>query len=354
MSEEIGAHEITETALAVTSEVAERELGGAERAAVLLLALGQEYGKAIWDGLDEIEVRQVSSAMASLGPVTPTMLEELFVDFLKRLSTRGALNGNVDVTERLLNSFLPSDRVAIIMEEIRGPAGRNMWEKLSNVPENVLANYLKNEYPQTIAVVLSKIQSDHAARVLALLNEELALDVVNRMLRMESIQKDILEKVEQTLRIEFMSNLSQTSRRDSHEMMADIFNNFDRQTEGRFLAALEEDSRESAERIRNLMFTFEDLLKLDSGACQTLLRNVEKDQLAMALKGASETAVAFFTANMSARAAKMLQEDMDNMGPVRLREVDEAQNGLVLKAKDLAAAGEITINKKKGEDELVY
>ncbi|KZL18010.1 Flagellar motor switch protein FliG [Pseudovibrio axinellae] len=354
MSEEVVAQESSEQGLSVTSEIAERELGGAERAAVLLLALGQEYGKAIWDGLDEIEVRQVSNAMANLGPVTPTMLEELFVDFLKRLSTRGALNGNVDVTERLLNSFLSADRVAVIMEEIRGPAGRNMWEKLSNVQENVLANYLKNEYPQTIAVVLSKIQSDHAARVLALLNEELALDVVNRMLRMESIQKDILDKVEQTLRIEFMSNLSQTSRRDSHEMMADIFNNFDRQTEGRFLAALEEDSRESAERIRNLMFTFEDLLKLDSGACQTLLRNVEKDQLAMALKGASETAVAFFTANMSSRAAKMLQEDMENMGPVRLREVDEAQNSLVLKTKDLAAAGEISFNKKKGEDELVY
>ncbi len=260
----------------------------------------------------------------------------------------------MDVTERLLNSFLPSDRVSVIMEEIRGPAGRNMWEKLSNVPENVLANYLKNEYPQTIAVVLSKIQSDHAARVLALLSEELALDVVNRMLRMESIQKDILDKVEHTLRIEFMSNLSQTSRRDSHEMMADIFNNFDRQTEVRFLAALEEDSRESAERIRNLMFTFEDLLKLDSGACQTLLRNIEKDQLAMALKGASETAVAFFKANMSVRAANMLQEDMDSMGPVRLREVDDAQTALVLKAKDLATSGEITINKKKGEEEFVY
>ncbi len=340
--------------LSVISGVAERELGGAERAAVLLLALGQEYGKAIWEGLDEIEVRQVSSAMASLGPVTPTMLEELFVDFLKRLSTRGALNGNVDVTERLLKSFLPADRVGIIMEEIRGPAGRDMWEKLSNVPAAVLANYLKNEYPQTIAVVLSKIQSDHAARVLALLNEELALEVVNRMLRMESVQKDILEKVEQTLRVEFMSNLSQTSRRDSHEMMADIFNNFDRQTEGRFLAALEEDSRESAERIRNLMFTFEDLLKLDSAACQTLLRNVEKDRLAMALKGASETAVVFFTSNMSSRAAKMLQEDMDSMGPVRLREVDEAQSALVLKAKDLAASGEISINKKKGEEEFVY
>ncbi|MTI18977.1 flagellar motor switch protein FliG [Rhodobacteraceae bacterium RKSG542] len=340
--------------LEVSAEVEHRELDGAERAAVLLLALGQEYGQPIWEGLDEIEVRQVSAAMASLGPVTPRMLEELFIDFLKRLSTKGALTGNVDVTERLLNSFLPGDRVSIIMEEIRGPAGRNMWEKLSNVQENVLANYLKNEYPQTIAVVLSKIQSDHAAKVLALLPEELSLEVINRMLKMESIQKEILEKVEQTLRVEFMSNLAHTRRRDSHEMMADIFNNFDRQTETRFLAALEEDSRDSAEKIRNLMFTFEDLLKLDPASCQTLLRSFDKDRLALALKGASDPVMAFFTNNMSARAAKLLAEDMETLGAVRLHDVDAAQSAMVNLAKDLAATGEISINKRKGDEELVY
>ena len=126
------------------------------------------------------------------------------------------------------------------MDEIRGPAGRNMWEKLANVQEEVLANYLKNEYPQTVAVVLSKLRPEHAARVLAILPEDLALDVVNRMLRMEAVQKEVIERVEQTLRTEFMSNLSQTRRRDAHEVMAEIFNNFDRQTETRFMTALEE------------------------------------------------------------------------------------------------------------------
>ena len=223
-----------------------------------------------------MEVREVSAAMSRLGPVTPNMLDELFVDFVRKISSNGALNGNVDVTERLLSSFLPRERVSLIMEEIRGPAGRNMWEKLSNVQENVLANYLKNEYPQTVAVVLSKIDPDHAAKVLGILPEELRLEVISRMLKMEAIQKEVLEKVEQTLRVEFMSNLTNTSRRDSHEMMAEIFNNFDRQTEARFLAALEEENRDSAERIKTLMFTFDDLMKLDAGSCQTLLRNVEE------------------------------------------------------------------------------
>ena len=262
--------------------------------------------------------------------------------------------GDYDATERLLQQFLPPERVNGMMDEIRGPAGRNMWEKLSNVQEQVLANYLKNEYPQTIAVVLSKIRPEHAARVLAILPEELALDVVSRMLRMEAVQKDVIERVEQTLRTEFMSNLSQTRRRDAHEVMAEIFNNFDRQTETRFLTALEEDNREAAERIKTLMFTFDDLIKLDAGSAQTLMRHIDKDKLAVALKGASEAVRQFFLSNMSTRAAKMLVDDMQAMGPVRLRDVDEAQVLLVNLAKDLAAKGEIVIAKQRGDEELIY
>ena len=198
--------------------------------------------------------------------------------------------------------------------------------------------------------------SEHAARVLSLLPEAFAMEVIMRMLRMEAIQKDVLERVEQTLRTEFMSNLSQTSRRDPHEQIAEIFNNFDRQTETRFIGALEESNRESAERIKALMFTFDDLIKLDSAACQTMLRNFDRSKLAVALKGASETARDFFKANMSTRAAKLLDEEMEGMGPVRLREVDEAQMALVALAKDLAARGEIIIAKGAGadDDELIY
>ena len=341
-------------ALRVHADEAYRELAGAERAAVLLLALGEEHGREIWKRLDELEVRQISLAMARLGPVSPEMLENLFVDFVTKLSSKGSLTGNFDTTERILLSFMSPERVAHIMEEIRGPAGRNMWEKLSNVQENVLANYLKNEYPQTVALVLSKIRSDHAGRVLAILPDEFALEVVNRMLRMEAVQKEVLDKVEQTLRVEFMSNLSHTSRRDAHELMAEIFNSFDRQTEARFLTALEEDNRESAEKIKALMFTFEDLGKLDGAGIQTLLRSVEKDKLAIALKGASEGLRDTFFANMSSRAAKMLKEDMETLGPVRLRDVDESQGMMVNIAKDLAAKGEIMISKSKGEDELIY
>jgi flagellar motor switch protein FliG len=328
-------------------------LTGPEKAAVVLLALGEDH-MSLWQALDEEEIKELSSAMAGLGTVSANVVDELMVEFVSGLSGSGAIMGSFEQTQRLLAAFMPADKVDGLMEEIRGPAGRTMWDKLGNVNEAVLANYLKNEYPQTVAVVLSKVKSEHAARVLAALPEDFALECVNRMLRMEPVQREILDKIEQTLRNEFMSNLARTSKRDSHEMMAEIFNNFDRQTESRFITALEERNRESAERIRALMFVFEDLSKLDPGGVQTLLRGVEKSQLGLALKGASESLREMFFSNMSERASKIMREDMESMGPVRLKEVDAAQMAMVQVAKDLAAKGEIMLAGSSGDDELIY
>lgn len=331
-----------------------RSLTSDEKAAVLLLALGPDYGKTILEQLDEFEIRTLSHAMVRLGPINQDMLDQLFVEFVTTISSTGAIAGNKDTTERLLLSFLPAERVDSIMDELRGPAGRTMWEKLSNVHEDVLAAYLKNEYPQTIAVVLSKIAVDHASKVLAVLPEQLAMEVVQRMLALDPVHKDILEKIESTLRTEFMSNLSQTKRRDSHELMAEIFNTFDRQTEARFMTALEEGDRDAAERIKALMFTFEDLSRLESSAVQVLLQKVDKKELALAMKGANDQVKEVFFSNMSSRASKMLRDDMESMGPVRLRDVDEAQTAMVNIAKDLAARGDIVIAKGSAEEQMVF
>ncbi|HYC74466.1 flagellar motor switch protein FliG [Brevundimonas sp.] len=330
-----------------------RKLTGPEKAAVILLSLGEDHTR-LWQSLDEDEIKEISQAMASLGTVSAQVVEELMVEFVSGMSGSGAVMGSYEQTQRLLTAFMPAERVEALMEEIRGPAGRTMWDKLGNVNEAVLANYLKNEYPQTVAVVLSKIKADHAARVLTALPEDFALECVQRMLRMEPVQREILDKIEQTLRTEFMSNLARTSKRDSHEMMADIFNSFDRQTEARFIGALEERNREAAERIRALMFVFEDLAKLDPGGIQTLLRAVEKDSLALALKGASEALRELFFSNMSERASKIMREDMESMGPVRLKDVDQAQMAMVQVAKDLAAKGEIMLVGQGADDELIY
>lgn len=336
----------------MTNPTALTTLSGSEKAAMFLLASGEEYASKLFVKLEMEEIKEITQAMSRLGMISGEAVEALFRDFIQRLGGAGGLVGSYDAAERLLGQFLDQNKVTAIMEDIRGPAGRTVWDKLGNVDEGVLASYLKNEYPQTIAVVLSKIRSEHAARVLASLPEEAAIETVMRMLRMEMVQKDILNDVERTLRAEFMSNLARTHRRDNHEIMAEIFNLLDRSTESRFLELLEERNKESADRIRALMFTFEDLAKLDGPGIQTLLRNVDNSKVGLALKGASEKLRELFFANMSERAAKILRDDMESMGPVRLRDVEEAQVLLVTTAKDLAAAGELFIADGK-DDELV-
>jgi flagellar motor switch protein FliG len=328
-------------------------MSGPQRAAALMLALGEERAARLLARLYDDEVRDISAAMASLGTVRAATVEDLCRDFTEQLGQTGALVGSWETTERMLLRTLPRERVNQIMEEIRGPAGRTMWDKLGNVSEVVLANYLKNEYPQTVAVVLTKIKPDHAARVLAQLPDGFAMEVVMRMLRMESPQAEALERVERTLKAEFMSNLARSSRRDAHEMMAEIFNNLDRGAEGRIMAELEARSSEAATRIRALMFTFNDLRRLDAQGLQVLMRAVQKEQLTLALKGASEVLREQFLQSMSERAGRMLRDDIAALGPVRLRDVDEAQAAIVALAKELAQRGEIRMTEGK-EEEMLY
>ena len=330
-----------------------RSLRGAQKAAIVMLALGDEQCGRLFSMMHEDEIRDVSAAMSQLGVVRAEVVERLCLDFMENLGSSGSLIGSYESTESLLMRTLPRERVAQIMEEIRGPAGRTMWDKLGNVNEQVLASYLKNEYPQTVAVVLSKVRPDHAARVLSLLPDAFAMEDVMRMLRMETVQKEVLDGVERTLRAEFMSNLARSTRRDSHELMAEIFNNLDRAAEALFVNGLEERSRESAEKIKSLMFTFDDLQRLTGPAVQVLLRSVEKDKLPIALKGASDKVKDLFLGNLSERAAKMLRDDIAALGPVKLRDVDEAQGGIVNLAKELAAQGQIEIGGGK-DDEVVY
>lgn len=174
------------------------------------------------------------------------------------------------------------------------------------------------------------------------------------MLTVGPTKKDVLITVEETLRTEFMQTLGQTRNHDSHEMMAEIFNGFDRPKESFFMGALDQYRPDSAQKIRSLMFTFEDLARLDITGVQVVLRTVDKDILAKALKGASEPLKNLFLSNMSERAGKILREDMEAMGPLRLRDVEEAQDQIVVLTKNLADKGEVTITDPSSNEELVY
>lgn len=329
------------------------DYSGVERAAIAMLCLGDDAAPLMRQ-LHDDEIRDVSAAMSSLGAVPAPIVEAVMADFFAQVSRAGFVMGSLEQTERMLLSVLPGDRVTHIMEELRGPAGRSVWDKLGNMNQTVLANYLANENPQTVAVVLSKVPSGIAASVLAALPHDFALDTMERMLVMEPVQREVLQTLESSLRSEFISNLNRVRKRDNHEAMAEIFNSLDRQSESRFLSIIESKSQTSAERIRALMFVFDDLGQLDNAGVQTLQRAIEKRDLAIALKGASEAMRNLFFRNMSERGANLLREEMNAMGPVRLREVDAAQLRIVAIAKDLAERGDLMLGDGAGADELIY
>ena len=176
--------------------------------------------------------------MSTLGTVTAKIVEQVLGD-LATQSNRLTVTGDYERTHELLLALLPKERVDPIMEEIRGPAGRTIWQRLCNVQDHLLANYLKTEHPQTVALILSKIKAEHSAKVLTLLPEEFATDVMLRILQLDTVSKAALDQVEDSLRTNFIANLSQTSRRDAHDLLAEIFNSFDRQNESKFMEALE-------------------------------------------------------------------------------------------------------------------
>ena len=326
-------------------------LKGTNKAAAFMMALPEAHVQKIFTELDEMEVMELSQAMANLGKVKAEQVENLFLEFVDKSGSSASLVGTLSSTESLLGKIFDKDKVAGIMEEIRGPAGRTMWDKLNNVDEKSLAGYLKNEHPQTIAVVLSKIKPDHAAKIFSLFPEELSLEIMNRTIQMDTVGRDVLNNIEQTLKSEFIANFSRGDKKDPHERLAEVFNFFDRPTEGRFMEALEAKNQEAAERVRALMFTFNDLAKMDSTGIQTLMRVADKTKLGLALKGANEEIKDLFFNNMSERAAKLMKEDMEALGMVKLRDVDEAQMIIVSQTKELVDKGEIEIAQGGDDDD---
>jgi len=334
---------------------ADGKFTGVQKAAVIMMSIDENVASKIFAMMEEDEIKEISHVMSALGTINSESVDNLMVEFSEQMSSGGSVVGDLENTKKLLTKILGPEKVQGILDDIAGPVGRNTWDKLNNVNEEVLASYLKNEYSQTAALVLSKIRTSQAAKVLSVLPDDFGLDVLQRMITMEPVKKEVLLNIEKTLQAEFMSNLAATKQYDSYEVIAEIFNNFDRNNETKFLEMLDKNDPESAERIRELMFTFEDLIKIDAAGIQAIIRAVDKDKLVVALKGANDDMRNLFFSNMSERAAKIMKEDMESKGPVRMRDVDEAQMAVVTKAKELSEAGEIIIPEGGAEEEeMIY
>ena len=331
------------------------DLSGLQKASIIMMSVDENVAAKVFSLMTEDEIKRISQTMATLGSIKADTIESLMDEFSDNLVEGGGVIGDLQTAEKILTKVLGAEKVSSMLEDLSGPVGRDTWEKLNNVNEEVLASFLKNEYPQTAALVLSKLRTSQAARILSVLPDDFTLEVLQRMITLEPVKREILVDIETTLQAEFMSNLSASSETDSYEQIADIFNNFDRNTETKFLELLDNNDPESAERIRELMFTFDDLVQIDPAGIQALIRKADKDKLAVALKGANDQIRELFFSNMSERAAKIMKEDMESKGPVRMRDVDEAQMAVVNTAKEMADSGELIIPESGEEDEeMVY
>jgi flagellar motor switch protein FliG len=331
----------------------ERKISGLDKVAIIFMAVERDVAIKLFGLLDDDEIREISKAMVSLGSVESETVEKVMEEFNVLMTESTSVEGNLANTRNLLGQILGQEATDEVLNDIYGPTGKDIWDKLNNVNEETLSSFLVNEYPQTIALILSKMKSSKVAKILSILPEDLSFDIVQRMLTIEPVKKEVLNDIENTLKNEFMANLFLTKKVDTYEIMSEIFNNFDRQTEQKFFEKLEAIDKESAEKIKSLMFTFYDLLKLSPQAIQMVIKGCDNDMLVIALKGSSEEMRNFFFGNMSERASKILKEEMEAKGPIRLKEVDEAQMKIVKITKDLAEKRQITIPEGDEDEQMI-
>jgi flagellar motor switch protein FliG len=326
-------------------------MNGIEKASILMMSLSEEVASKIFAMMTEDEIRQISHCMSSLGKVDTQQVEGLVSEFSDEITSGRSIIGDIQSAKKLLTKALGADKVDTILGDVAGPTGKDTWDRLNNVDEELLAAYLKNEYPQTVSLILSRIRTSQAAKVLSILPEDFSIEVVRRMITMEPVKREVLADIEKILQSEFMSTLAQAKKTDSMETIAEIFNNFDRSTESKFFEALDKKDPTISERIRELMFTFEDLIKIQGPGIQAIIRSADKQKLPIALKGANEDIKNLFFSNMSERASKLLKEEIAALGPVRISDVDEAQMSVVATAKQLSDSGEIVIPEGGEEQE---
>jgi flagellar motor switch protein FliG len=328
--------------------------GRVNKAAIIMMALDPERSQRILGELDENEIRRLGGAMAGLGRTGLELVEKTVADFQVEVGRTCNVVGTLETTEKLLRLALPADKVADILDEIKGPNGRNIWEKLTHLQPQMLAGYLRNEYPQTVAVILAKLPAGHAARILRLLPERLAADVSIRLVRINSIQRSVLHDIEDTLKREFVTELSRSYERDSTSIMAEMLNRSEKEVLDRIMASLEAAEPQAAARIRRIMFTFEDLKRVDPSTFGILISECAVEKLPMALSRASPELCDMFLSCMSERAGSMLREEMETMVPPRRKMVDEAQAEIVAIARRLNDEGRIFINEPDEDGEALY
>ncbi|WP_420452509.1 flagellar motor switch protein FliG [Ilumatobacter sp.] len=335
--------------------LATTHLTGAQKAAIVLLKLGKERSAEIMKLLGDREVSEISSEIARAGAIRPADAQASIIEFAQ-LAGAGVQvsSGGINAAKNLLEAALGPERASAIMQELHLSTTRIPFDFIAKTEPRQVVNVLAGEHPQTVAIVLAHINPDQASAILGGLDEKMQRDVSVRVAKLEQTSPEVIAQLDAILHSRFGPGLTRRSRHDRADgvqTLIDILNRSDRATERSIFEGLEESEAELAENVRRRMFVFEDIIELDDRAIQLILRNVESSALSTALKGVRPEVKEKVARNMSERAAKNLDEEIQMLGQVRLATVEEAQGGIVQQIRALEESGEIIVSR--GAEEFV-
>jgi len=325
---------------------------GPQKTAIVMLALGEKFTAEAFKRMERQEIASVSKAMLDIDSVS----REDVLDVLKEFNdsiTYGAemLMGGADQVKRLLSKALDSETAKYILDTLEISSGPTPFQELSNVSPRILAQILRNEHPQTLALILGHLHPDQAAELLSNLPSGVRAEVLMRLAKLEAVAEEMLHEVDKVLQSQLIAMGGKEGKKvGGINSVAEILNAVDRATEEEVLSEIEEESQQMADDIRNLMFVFEDIKALDDRSIRELLKDISNEELTKALKGASDDLKDKFLKNLSERAAGMIREDLEIMGPVKLSEVEGAQQNIVKTVRRLEAEGRIAISRGGGDE----
>lgn len=334
--------------------MAGRDLSNLEKAAVILMSLGKDQAAAVMKFLSESEVKKLSRAFMGVQEVDRETQQSVASEFHKmiRAADRVVVDGR-EFAKDVIGSAFGDTAGDALLEYISGSRKEAISSLIADIPSNIVDNFIQSEHPQTIAFLLTKMSPEQAADLLAKMTEEMQTDVLVRVSQLEHVKADVIDEVREVLRTQLRGvSMREEEEAGGPKACADILNFVDRNNEERILTEIEEMLPELAEEIRNLMFTFEDVSRIDDRSIQLLLKEVPRDQLVLALKTASAELRDLLFRNISQRAAQMLGEDLESLGPVKLKDVEKAQQSIVDVVRRLEAEGKIQI-AGGGDDVLV-
>ncbi|MGO4740447.1 flagellar motor switch protein FliG [Bosea sp. 2KB_26] len=333
--------------LAVTTPAPNhRVLSGQQRVAALLLTMGQGAAKKVLQYFDPEEVKAVTKAAASLGQITTMQIEDLVEEFADGLAHGTDLVGNSSEIQKLLTGILPDEQVTDLMEELRGNANRSIWERISSVSETAIATYLVKEHPQTAALILSKVKPTCAAKVISQLPADVRSSVTRRMLTLKPIIEETMKNIEAALQENFVTSFSKDAGSDTHAKMATIINKMERGHMEDVLADLASVRPRSAEILKGMLFTFDDVIKLSPKDRTTLFDQIQPDRVSVALKGAPDELRQVILGSLASRVRRMVEHDITTQDAVSARDVTDARRVITDLALEMANRGEIVVQSE--------